>query len=199
MVEQVLSLLKQQQDGYLSGKVIADQLGVSRIAIWKQIQSLKRHGYDITAVKKNGYILRASPDLMLPAEIKAGLKAKMFCTKIHYFSSIDSTNDFAKKLAQTGASEGTLVLAEKQTHGKGRLGRSWFSPAGSNIYFSLILKPEVLPADAQRFTLMAGVAVAAAIEKVSEVAVRLKWPNDLVVPDKGAFLKVGGILTEIGA
>lgn len=196
----ILEILKNNGlTNYISGQVIADQLGVSRIAIWKQIQSLKRHGYDITALKKNGYILRACPDLMLPAEIKAGFKVKMFGQKIHYFTSIDSTNTVAKKLAQDGDPEGTLVLAERQTRGKGRLGRSWFSPAGGGIYFSFILRPEILPAYAQRFTLLAGVAVAAAIEKVSRVAVRLKWPNDLVVLDKGSYFKIGGILTEIGA
>lgn len=196
----ILEILKSDKKSYISGEDIARRLGVSRIAIWKQIQLLKKHGYDIVALKNNGYLLRSSPDLLLPAEIKAGLKSKMISAKIHYFPSIDSTNNFAKKLAQSGAAEGTLVLAEKQMRGKGRLGRCWFSPAAGNIYFSLILRPEILPADAQRFSLLAGLAVAAAIKKVSGVAVRLKWPNDLVVPDKGTtYLKVGGILTEIGA
>ncbi|MDD5492732.1 MAG: biotin--[acetyl-CoA-carboxylase] ligase [bacterium] len=195
----VLGLLRKQAGSYMSGEEMARKLGISRIAIWKQIQSLKKHGYDISALKKNGYILRSSPDLMLPAEIKTGLKAKMFCTKIYYFTSVDSTNNYAKKLAQAGAPEGTLVLAETQTKGKGRLGRSWFSPAGCSIYFSLILRPEVLPAYAQRFTLLAGLATAAAIKKTCGLSVRLKWPNDLVVPGKGSYLKVGGILTEMAA
>ncbi|MDD5132517.1 MAG: biotin--[acetyl-CoA-carboxylase] ligase [bacterium] len=199
MQDDVLGLLRKQTGSYMSGEEMARKLGVSRIAIWKQIQSLKRHGYDISALKKNGYILRSSPDLMLPAEIKTGLKAKMFCAKIHYFTSIDSTNNYAKKLAQSGAPEGTLVLAETQTQGKGRLGRSWFSPVGRSIYFSLILRPDVLPAYAQRFTLLAGVAVAAAIKKTCGLTVRLKWPNDLVVVNKGSYLKLGGILTEMAA
>ncbi|MDD5259412.1 MAG: biotin--[acetyl-CoA-carboxylase] ligase [bacterium] len=199
MQDDVLGLLRKQTGTYMSGEAMAAKLGVSRIAIWKQIQSLKKHGYDISALKKNGYILRSSPDLMLPTEIKAGLQAKMFCPKIYYFPSIDSTNNFAKKLAQSGAPEGTLVLAEMQTQGKGRLGRSWFSPAGGSICFSLVLRPEVLPAYAQRFTLMAGIAVAAAIKKVCGAAIQLKWPNDLVIAGKGTYLKVGGILTEMGA
>jgi BirA family transcriptional regulator, biotin operon repressor / biotin---[acetyl-CoA-carboxylase] ligase len=199
MQDEVLGLLRKQAGSYMSGEEIARILGVSRIAIWKQIQSLKKHGYDISALKKNGYILRSCPDLMLPAEIKSGLKAKMFSPKIHYFSSIDSTNNFAKKLAHAGTPEGTLVLAETQTQGKGRLGRSWFSPPGFSIYFSLVLRPEVLPEYAQRFTLMAGLAVAEAIKKVCGAAIRLKWPNDLVVASKGTYLKVGGILTEMGA
>ena len=199
MSKKVLELLRKQSRDYISGQDMADQLGVSRIAVWKQIQALKKHGYEISALKKNGYILRSSPDLMLPAEIKAGLQNKMFCSKIYYFPTLDSTNNFAKKLAQTGAPEGTLVLAEMQTQGKGRLGRSWFSPAGGSICFSLVLRPPVLPSYAQRFTLMAGVAVAAAIKKVCSAAIRLKWPNDLVIAGKSTYLKVGGILTEMGA
>ncbi len=199
MQDDILGLLRKQTGSYMSGETMARKLGVSRIAVWKQIQSLKRHGYDITALKKNGYILHSSPDLLLPAEIKAGLKNKIFCSKIYYFPSIDSTNNFAKKMAQAGVPEGIVVLAETQTQGKGRLGRTWFSPAGGSICFSLVLRPEVLPVYAQRITLLAGVAVAVAIKKVCGAEVRLKWPNDLVIASKGTWLKVGGILTEMGA
>ena len=198
MRNEVLSLLKGQNGVYTSGQEIADKIGISRIAVWKQVQGLKKLGYQIHSRKKNGYNLQAVPDLLLPAEIREGLKTRVMGSKIYYFPTLGSTNDQARKMAGEAAPEGTVVIAEKQTNGKGRLGRSWFSPAGHNIYFSIILKPPIEPAHAPLLTLLTGVAVAAAIKKTCAVNIGLKWPNDLMVKDDG-YKKVGGILTEMGA
>lgn len=198
MNQQILELLRVQRDGFVSGQEIADKIGISRIAVWKQVQGLKKLGYQIHSRKKNGYSLQAVPDLLLPAEIRDGLKTRVMGSKIHYFPALGSTNDQARKMAAEAAPEGTVVIAEKQTSGKGRLGRSWFSPAGHNIYFSVILRPPITPALAPLLTLLTGVAVASAIKKTCAVNIGLKWPNDLMVKD-GGYKKVGGILTEMGA
>lgn len=118
--------------------------------------------------------------------------------KICFFPTIDSTNEYAKKMARAGAPEGTLILSEKQTHGRGRLGRVWFSPARKNIYLSVILRPQFLPSEVARITLLTGVAVAEAVKDFTKIEVRLKWPNDLVALIGDKYLKLGGILTEAG-
>ena len=194
----ILGLLKKHSGNAVSGQEMAQYLGVSRIAVWKQIQSLKKLGYQIQSRRKSGYILGTAPDLLLPEEIKHGLKTRKLGTKIYYLPVIDSTNDYAKKLAQAGAPEGTLVIAEKQTRGRGRLGHEWFSPTGQNIYMSLVLRPNLHPAQAVRITLLTGVAAALAVKNYCGIDLGLKWPNDLLVAGKD-HKKAGGILTELGA
>lgn len=193
----VLFCLKEARGKAISSGRMANVLGISRTAVWKQIQSLKKYGYVISA-ENNGYQLQNSPDLLLPEEIQYTLGTSVFGKKIVYFLSIDSTNDYAKKIALQGAPHGTVVIAEEQRKGKGRLGRHWFSPGGKNIYLSLILRPSLLPQEAYKLTMVAGVSVVEAIEKETDVPVKLKWPNDVVVERK-SFLKVGGILTEMSA
>lgn len=198
MRSKILTLLKKQGGSAVSGQDMAQYLGVSRIAVWKQIQALKKLGYQIQSRRKSGYILGTAPDLLLPEEISHGLKTRKLGAKIYYLPVIDSTNDYAKKLAQAGAPEGTLVIAEKQTRGRGRLGHEWISPTGQNIYMSLVLRPNLLPAQAARITLLTGVAAALAVKKYCGIDLSLKWPNDLLVTGKD-HKKVGGILTEMGA
>ncbi|MEM2933968.1 MAG: biotin--[acetyl-CoA-carboxylase] ligase [Halobacteria archaeon] len=193
MKEKILQELKQSQGKYVSGGKLARALKVSRTAIWKQIKSLKKMGYEIEAKPKKGYRLLKSPDLITPEEIKIGLKTAIIGRELSYFQSVSSTNDVAKELAEKGASEGLVVLAESQSMGRGRLGRTWASPPGG-IWLSVILRPEILPSNAHLLAIAAGVGAANAINKLGLHA-KLKWPNDVMIRDK----KVCGILLELAA
>jgi len=173
--------------GYLSGETLSKQLGISRVSIWKHIRSLKEDGYVIEASPR-GYRLVSSPDLLLPYEFP-GLEQK-----IHYFWEISSTMNVARELAKRGALEGTIVIAEVQTRGRGRLSREWLSPEGG-IYFTLVLRPRISPAYAPRINLLASIAVAATIRKLFGLNAELKWPNDVLIEGK----KVCGILAEMDA
>jgi BirA family biotin operon repressor/biotin-[acetyl-CoA-carboxylase] ligase len=186
MKGQILKTLRQRSD-YVSGETLSKQLGISRVSIWKHIRSLKQDGYVIEASPR-GYRLVSSPDLLLPCEFPD------LEQRIHYFSEIGSTMDAARELAKKGAGEGTIVIAEVQTRGRGRLSREWLSPEGG-IYFTLVLRPKISPAYAPRVNLMAATAVAAAIKKLFGLRAELKWPNDVLIAGK----KVCGILAEMDA
>ena len=186
MKRRVLEALR-ERSGYLSGETLANRLGTSRVSIWRHIRRLEKEGY-LIETSRNGYRLVSSPDLLLPFEFP-GLEQK-----IHYFSEIGSTMDAARELAKKGAGEGTIVIAEAQTHGRGRLGREWLSPKGG-IYFTLILRPKISPVNAPRINLMASVAVAVTIRKLFGLDAGLKWPNDVLIEGK----KVCGILAEMDA
>lgn len=184
--KQILKALRDYGD-YISGEILSEQLGISRVSIWKHVRSLKEDGYVIEASAR-GYRLVSSPDLMLPYEFP-GLEER-----IHYFPEIGSTMDVAIKLARKGAREGTIVIAEAQAHGRGRVSREWLSPKGG-IYFTLILRPRISPAYAPRINLMASVAVATTIKKLFGLNAELKWPNDVLIEGR----KVCGILAEMDA
>jgi BirA family biotin operon repressor/biotin-[acetyl-CoA-carboxylase] ligase len=186
MKGQILNALRERSD-YVSGETLSKQLGISRVSIWKHIRSLKKDGYAIEASPK-GYRLVSSPDLLLPCEFPD------LEQKIHYFPEIGSTMDAARELAKKGAKEGTIVIAEAQSRGRGRLSRQWLSPEGG-IYFTLILRPRISPAYAPRINLMAAIAVAATIRKLFGLKAELKWPNDVLIKGK----KVCGILAEMDA
>lgn len=182
------------------GEYITQILGISRIAVWKQVQSLRNYGYKISSDKKQGYRLVSSPDLLFPEEVQYELRTADLGKRVVYFPSIDSTNDYAKRVARNGEPHGTVIVAETQKRGRGRLGRPWFSPAKKNIYLSIILRPDVLPQEAPKLTLLAGLSVAEAIRKSVGVSAWVKWPNDIMVSSpKGNFYKAGGILTEMSA
>jgi len=183
---QILKALR-DCDSYLSGETLSQRLGVSRVSVWKHIRSLKKDGYLIEASPR-GYKLLSSPDLLLPYEFPD------LEQRIHYFPEIGSTMDAARELAKKGAEEGTIVIAEIQTRGRGRLSREWLSPEGG-IYFTLILRPRISPAYAPRINLMAASAVAATIRKLFRLKAELKWPNDVLIEGK----KVCGILAEMAA
>ncbi len=176
----------------VSGETLASEHSVSRAAVWKHVQALRDEGYMIKSSTKEGYTLVASPDVLAPAEIKAGLKTSMMGKNIHYFKETESTNILAREMAGS-VDEGTVVIAESQTGGRGRLGRKWISPEGG-IWLSVVLKPRMQPQYAPRITLLAGVAVAKTIRSYGLPA-KIKWPNDVLINGK----KVCGILTEIGA
>ena len=186
MKGKILKALRESGD-YLSGETLSKQLGISRVSIWKHIRSLKADGYIIEASPR-GYRLLSSPNSLLPYEFP-GLEQR-----IYYFQEIGSTMDAARELTKRGAGEGTIVIAEAQTHGRGRLSREWLSPEGG-IYFTLILRPKISPAYASRINLMAAVAVATTIRKLFGLKAELKWPNDVLIEGR----KVCGILAEMDA
>lgn len=179
-----------------SGAEIAARLGISRAAVWKRVERLRQLGYEIEAAAGRGYRLVRASERLLPEEVARRLgKTELGFTIVHR-DSIDSTNRLAAELARGGAAEGTVVVAEQQTAGRGRLGRSWSSPAGLNLYGSLVLRPELPPGEVPRLTLVAGIAVADAIAAVRpELAPRIKWPNDVLLGGR----KVAGVLTELDA
>lgn len=194
MRTKILNMLKNQGD-CLSGEKISRELSVSRTAIWKHINALKKEGYKIEASPRRGYRLSWAPDLLIPKEISGKLDTKIFGHEIHHFSSIDTTNNEAKKIAELGCSEGTVVLAEAQYIGKGRMSRGWFSPKEKGIWMSIILKPPFSPFDAPKCTLLAAVAIVKAIKRVVNVKCDIKWPNDILYHGK----KLVGILAEMSA
>ena len=191
----VLELLKNNSGQYISGEDISRLLNVSRTAVWKHIRSLKQAGYEIEAHPRLGYALRQSTDRLLPEEIRSHLTSEILGREIHYFSELDSTNNEAKKLAAGGCPEGTIVVAETQNTGRGRLARGWFSPYGKGIWLSVVLRPPFNPMDAAKCTLMAAVAVNKAINVISGTGCGIKWPNDILCQGR----KVVGILTEMSA
>ncbi len=189
----VIKALKEKAGGYISGEDLAAQSSVSRAAIWKHVKSLRHKGYEIEAAPRRGYRLVSSPEELLAEELLPLLATATFGRTIVYKDMVDSTNRYAKTLAENGAEEGTVVIASEQRKGKGRLDRSWVSPPGG-IWLSIILRPAILPQEASRFTLLAAVAAARAIETVG-VRPEIKWPNDILIDGK----KVCGILLELSA
>ncbi|NHM28723.1 biotin--[acetyl-CoA-carboxylase] ligase [Desulfofundulus sp. TPOSR] len=193
--EQVLEMLVKGYPDFVSGEAICQSLGVSRTAVWKHIQALRGAGYDIEAVPHAGYRLVNIPDRLYPAEITRGLQTAFLGRNVYHYDQVESTNRTARELAARGVPDGTLVVAEEQTGGRGRMGRGWFSPHSRGIWCSVILHPAVNPMDAPPLTMLAAVAVARALRRAAGVEAGIKWPNDLLVGEK----KICGILTELSA
>ncbi len=192
--EKILDFLKRKPD-YVSGDQISHRLGITRQALWKHIQILKDARYDIVAVPHLGYKLISSPDRLVPFEVTRELNTKFIGKKIYYFGTVSSSMDVAWQLGIKGSSEGTVVIAESQTKGRGRLGRNWFSPKYKGIYLSLILRPKILPNQMPLLTLMSAVSICEAIREKTGLTCQIKWPNDILIHHK----KLGGILTELNA
>ena len=192
MKTEILKILR-GTDGYVSGQELCDKLGVSRTAVWKVIGSLKEEGYEIDAVSRKGYRLLSSPDVVSESEIASRILDGVFGQRVVSYAITDSTNTRAKQLAEEGAVHGTLVVANMQTAGKGRRGRSWQQEEGSVIAMSLLLRPTFSPDKASMLTLLAAHSVAGAIEAVTGLPAAIKWPNDIVINRK----KTVGILTEM--
>lgn len=191
--EKILGVLR--ADGnYISGEALSQQLNVSRTAIWKHIKSLKEEGYVIDSQSRLGYKLLDVPNTLNPKEISPFLNTNFIGRKIKHFEQIESTNQFAKSIANQEP-EGYVVLAEEQTKGKGRLGREWVSPKGSGIWMSIILKPNLNPMAASRLTFLAALSLVQAIRSETDLTVNIKWPNDIVWEGK----KLAGVLTEMSA
>jgi BirA family biotin operon repressor/biotin-[acetyl-CoA-carboxylase] ligase len=191
--EQILKLFTDNKDEFISGEYISKQLGISRTAIWKYMNELKAEGIEIEAVRKVGYKIVGKLDKITQTDIKLGLETKQFGRNVIFYEEVESTQNIANELVLKGAEEGTIVLAERQVKGRGRLQRNWVTGEGKAIAMSIILKPKIPPKVAPQLTLLAAVAVASAISKVTNLKPSIKWPNDILINNK----KVCGILTEM--
>jgi BirA family biotin operon repressor/biotin-[acetyl-CoA-carboxylase] ligase len=191
----ILKLFRAAGEGFVSGAQISRALGVSRTAVWKHIEQLRMLGYTIEAVPSKGYRLTDAPDLLLAAEIQADLGTRCIGREVVYYDETDSTNLRVHELGKAGAAEGTVVLADRQTAGRGRLGRRWSSPPGVNLYASVLLRPPVLPRHACQLTFLSAVAVAHSVSEIGGLPARVKWPNDVLVHGR----KVAGLLNELDA
>lgn len=190
--EAVLAAIKEKRGEWVSGEVLSWSLKVTRTTIWKQVKTLQAEGYAIETSPKKGYRLAALPDILSPEEVLRGLKTEVFGKEHYcYLKEIDSTNNYAKKLAAQGYPEGTLVIAERQTAGRGRRGRQWHSEPGQAIFMSLILRPALPIKELSRITLFIAVAVVDTLERFG-IKSGIKWPNDVLINGR----KIAGILTE---
>lgn len=188
----ILELLR-RQEGFLSGEDIGRELSITRAAVWKGIKKLREEGYEIEAVTNRGYRLTNPETMYNKRELEQGLKTKTMGQAIYFYEETDTTNNRARELALEGAPEGTLVVAEKQTAGRGRRGKVWESPLGTGIWMSLVLRPQIMPAEASVLTLLCGLATAEAIKAETGLSAGIKWPNDILINGKKAV----GILTEM--
>jgi BirA family biotin operon repressor/biotin-[acetyl-CoA-carboxylase] ligase len=192
--ELVLAFLAEAGDETVSGEAISDKLGLSRAAVWKHVEALRAQGYRIDAVASRGYRLVAIPDRLGPLELRPLLATHDLGQTLHAFEELPSTNDRARELAEEGAEHGEVVIAEAQTAGRGRRGRTWISVPRRNVYLSVILRPELPPARAPELTLVGAIAVCDALRDAG-VDAGIKWPNDVLAGGR----KIAGILTELAA
>lgn len=190
--EKILNILLDNKGDYVSGEDIANSLQISRNAVWKSISKLKEEGISIISSKKLGYMLPSDLDILSKEEISNALIDELKGTEIHLLNTVDSTNDYAKMLAKQDAPEYTLVVADTQTHGKGRMGRVFSSPSGTGIYMSFILRPKTSLETAQLITSCVAVAISKAIDTLCNCSSKIKWVNDIFLNDK----KISGTLTE---
>lgn len=196
MKSEILKMLREAED-YVSGQQICEKFGVSRTAVWKVIRQLQAEGYEVQAVRNRGYRIAGSPDVMTKEELESLMQTEWAGRNIVYYAETDSTNLRIKQLGDEGAPHGTLAVADMQTAGRGRRGRSWSSPAGSSIYMSILLRPDIAPEKAPMLTLVMACSVAQGImdcgEECGNPQVMIKWPNDIIINGK----KLVGILTEM--
>lgn len=191
----LLTLLAENATIVISGGRIAREIGVSRSTVWRWVQRLRELGVKVKGQTATGYFLEQVPDILTPNMLKQRLKGGLFGKRIYHFFKTDSTNRVGLDLGRVGEPEGAVILAEEQTAGRGRAGRTWHSERAAGLYVTLLLRPKLAPVQAPLLTMMAGLSAHAAVEKVTGLAVDLKWPNDLLIRGK----KVGGILTEMHA
>lgn len=192
--EMILAFLAEGGEDYVSGAALSDKLGLSRTAVWKHVEQLRRLGYRIDAQASRGYRLLEVPDRLTTLEIGPLLATRELGRTLHHYETVESTNSKAFELAHEGGFHGEVIVTEHQTAGKGRRGRAWSSPAGKSLAMSVILRPEIAPARAPELTLVAAVALAQTLRD-SGVEAKIKWPNDVQIGGK----KVAGILTELSA
>lgn len=194
MQKKILDILLNADD-FISGQEISEKLGVSRQAVWKSINALKEKGYEIQSVTNRGYRLVSSPNYLNESSLKSLLHNKIIGKNLIVLDSVNSTNDYLKKLGNEGCDNGTVVAAREQTRGKGRLGRTWQSKKDDGIAFSVLLRPNVAPSEVSAITPLAGLAVCKAIREYTKLDCVIKWPNDIIIGRK----KLVGILTEMSA
>lgn len=191
----LLALLSENAMIVISGARIAREIGVSRSTVWRWVERLRQLGVRVKGQRSSGYFLEKVPDILTPDLIRKRLKGNLFGKRVYHFFKTDSSNRVAMDLAYVGEAEGAVILAEEQTAGRGRAGRSWHSERGTGLYFSLLLRPQLSPVQAPLLTMLAGLSAHAAIEAQTGLSAELKWPNDLLLGGK----KIGGILTEMHA
>src|SRR3984893_15633964 len=191
----LVTLLAENATIVVSGARVAGEIGVSRSAVWTWVERLRELGVRVKGHPRTGYFLEKVPDILTPDMLRQRLKGSLFGKRIHHFFRVDSTNRVALELGHAGEPEGAIVLAEEQTAGRGRAGRSWHSERAVGIYVTLILRPKLAPEQTPLLTMMAGLSAYTAIQTHSGLVLDLKWPNDLLTRGK----KVGGILTEMHA
>jgi BirA family biotin operon repressor/biotin-[acetyl-CoA-carboxylase] ligase len=192
--KQLLEIFSEAEGEFVSGQTISEKLGCSRTAVWKHMEDLRKEGYELEAVRRLGYKIASKPDKVTGNEIQLGLQTRFLGRTVYYEEVVDSTQKIAARLAYEGVPEGTVVVAEQQTAGRGRLSRKWHSPKGTGIWMSIILRPAIPTQNAPQLTLLAAVSVAQAIEAAG-INVSIKWPNDILINGKKAV----GILTELQA
>jgi BirA family transcriptional regulator, biotin operon repressor / biotin---[acetyl-CoA-carboxylase] ligase len=180
---------------YLSGQHIAELIGCSRTAVWKHIEELRKEGFELEAVRRKGYRIVKTPEKITADELRLGLTTKFIGKNVHYEESVESTQKIAHLLAYEDAPEGTVIIAEEQLSGRGRMDRKWHSPKYTGIWMSIILRPNIPLTKAPQLTLLAAVAIVQAIEDLTGLLPEIKWPNDILIKGK----KVTGILTELEA
>jgi BirA family biotin operon repressor/biotin-[acetyl-CoA-carboxylase] ligase len=188
----VLKFLQTHNTEYLSGQDLSDVLRISRVAIWKHIKKIQELGYVVESKQKLGYKLISNSNLLLPWEITNGLKTKTIGQQAYYFDSLESTQNQALKMADNPTNNGSVIIAEKQTGGKGRSGRKWVSPKGG-IWLSLILYPKFDISITTLFPIASSLALSKSIEQVFKISPELKWPNDLTIKSK----KIAGMLVDV--
>ena len=192
MKSKILNRLRGAEE-FVSGQQLCEEFGVSRTAVWKAINQLKEEGYEIEAVHNKGYRLLGCPDIISAEEVKSRLHTDWAGCEVRYFDTLDSTNICAKRMAEEGAPNGTLVIADKQTAGRGRCGRVWETPKGTAIAMTLLMRPNLRPEKASMLTLVMGMAVTRAVNELYSLNCQIKWPNDIIINGK----KLVGILTEM--
>jgi BirA family biotin operon repressor/biotin-[acetyl-CoA-carboxylase] ligase len=193
--KKLLDAFTNADDSYLSGQHLAEVIGCSRTAVWKHIEELRKEGFELEAVRKKGYRIVKTPEKITADEIRLGLTTEFIGRNLHYEESVESTQRIAHQLAAEDVPEGTVILAEEQIAGKGRMNRKWHSPKYTGVWMSLILRPNIPLTKAPQLTLLTAVAVVQAMEEVTGLTPEIKWPNDILINGK----KVTGILTELQA
>jgi BirA family biotin operon repressor/biotin-[acetyl-CoA-carboxylase] ligase len=193
--QEILCALKQAGD-FVSGQMLSDRLGVSRVAVSKHVRQLREQGYGIVSLPRKGHCLEQSTDFPLPAEVDPLLETRILGRTYRFLASVDSTNSYLAKLPQEQKQDGMVVAADMQTGGRGRMGRVWHSPSGCSLYFSVLLRPNAAPSELPQLALVVGVAVCAALERLCpDIGFGIKWPNDILIERR----KVAGILCEMEA
>lgn len=191
----LIQLLSKQKESYISGQMLSNELGISRSAIWKHMNELKKDGYVIEAKARRGYRIIQAPEKLSENTISWGLETTWLGKRIVHKDSIPSTQRLAHELALNQAANGTIVIADEQIDGKGRMGRTWYSGKGKGIWMSMILRPNILPYLAPQLTLLTATVLAEVMDSNLGIRPQIKWPNDVLIDGK----KVAGILTEMQA
>ncbi len=193
--EELITFLQKNRQTQLSTRQISEELGIHPYVIYQLVKDLRRWGFKISSEKGKGYQLLEVPDFLLPGKIRRNLKTKLLGKEVLCYRTIGSTNNLAFRLAESGAEEGTLIVADEQTKGRGRMGRSWYSPPKLGLWQSLILRPDIPPFKAPGLSICAGLALAQAIVELTGMDAKIKWPNDCYLNGR----KVGGVLLELSA